>query len=84
MPLYGYKCGACEHEFTDVMKVDDRKKPCEENCPECGTKGQVNMMIGSPRIVSGVGDFRAKTSSNFRDRLKEIHKQSGKHSTMEV
>lgn len=83
MPLYSYKCGACEHEFSDVLKVDDRKRPCEEPCPNC-FNGQVDMVISSPRIVSGVGDFRMKTSFNFRDRLKEIHKQSGKHSKIEV
>lgn len=83
MPMYQYKCGSCEHEFTEVLKVDDRKIPCETACPNCEEKA-VEMVISSPRIVSGVGNLHSKVSSNFRDRLKEIHKSAGKHSTIQT
>lgn len=84
MPLYGYKCGACDHEFSEVCKVDDRRGPVEAPCPNCEVVGKIDMVIGSPRIVAGVGNLHSKTSSNFRDRLKEIKKMAGKHSTIET
>jgi putative FmdB family regulatory protein len=84
MPLYEYKCDSCSHEFSDVLKVDDRLRPCEEPCPNCAAQGRVERVIGAPRIVAGVGEVYSKTPDVFRDRLKEIHKQSGKHSKINV
>jgi putative FmdB family regulatory protein len=84
MPLYSYKCGSCGHEFSEVLKIDDRKTPCESNCPDCETQGQIEMVVSSPRIVAGVGNLHSKVSNNFRDRLKEIHKAAGRHSTIET
>lgn len=84
MPLYEYKCGSCEHTFSEVLRVDDRKRPCEEPCPSCSVQGQIDTVISAPRIVAGVGEIYSKTPDVFRDRLKEIHKQSGKHSKINV
>ena len=83
MPLYDYKC-KCGNEFSDVKKIAERRVPCEEKCPECGEQGGIDIIVSTARIVSGVGDFRAKTSNNFRDRLKEIKKMAGKTSTIDV
>lgn len=83
MPLYEYKC-KCGHEFSDVKRIDDRRVPCEDKCAECGEKGGIDIVVSTARIVSGVGDFRSKTSNNFRDRLKEIKKAAGKTSTIDV
>lgn len=84
MPLYSYKCGGCDHEFSEVLKIDDRRAPTEAPCPNCAEAGKIEMVISSPRIVSGVGNLHSKTSGNFRDRLKEIKKMAGKHSTIET
>ncbi len=33
MPIYEFKCEACEHEFEKLMGVAD---PRPRKCPECG------------------------------------------------
>lgn len=84
MPLYEYVCGSCDHQFSDVLKVDDRKKPCDEDCPNCDSKGHISMKVSSARIVSGVGTMQSRTPTDFRDRLKEIKKMSGVDCTIET
>lgn len=83
MPLYNYKC-ECGHEFDEVLKISERKLPTEQECPACGKLGTVEMQISTPRIVSGVGDFRAKVPDVFKDRLREIKKASGRGTTIDV
>jgi putative FmdB family regulatory protein len=33
MPIYGYRCENCEHEFEIMQKIKDKPK---RKCPECG------------------------------------------------
>jgi len=84
MPLYEYRCRHCEHEFSDVLKVDDRDKPLNEPCPSCEAAGGVERLVSSCRIVAGVGDFRARVPDVFKDRLREIKSQSGRGCTIDV
>lgn len=76
MPLYNYKCYACEHEFTDMLKMDDRKKPEGEACPNCNELGKVQQQITAPKIVSGVGSLMSKTDNGWKEvlsKVKETH-----------
>jgi putative FmdB family regulatory protein len=73
MPLYEYKCRMCELEFTRIHKIDDRKIPEGEPCPECG-QGAVGMLISTP-MVSYSHKGSMKTTDSFNDRLKEIRKK---------
>lgn len=84
MPLYSFKCEACGEEFDDVRTIDDRNKPLEEACPNCGESGRIQRQLSSARIVSGVGDFRRKVPDVFKDRLREIKKMSGKDNKIDV
>lgn len=84
MPLYGYKCEECDHEFDDFKPINDRDQPLGEACPSCGTVGKVERTLASARIVSGVGDFRRQVPDVFKDRLREIKKRAGKTSTIDV
>lgn len=84
MPLYEYKCEQCGHEFSDVLKIAYRNKPKESPCPQCGVQGSIDQVIGAPRIVAGVGDFRSKVPEVFKDRLREIKKTAGRTSTIDV
>jgi putative FmdB family regulatory protein len=43
MPLYEYKCEACENRFEKIVKFSD---PPIETCPECG--GKVVKLLSSP------------------------------------
>ena len=73
MPMYDYKCNACEHCFSAMYKIDDRNKPLEEPCPSCEVKGEVQQQIGAPMTVSTFRlDGRQKPRSDFRERMKQI------------
>ncbi len=74
MPLYSYKCSKCEHAFDSLQKVDARSTPTEAPCSECGSAGTVSIFIGTPNIVSGVGEIVTKTPRDFRDKLMAIKK----------
>lgn len=45
MPLYEYKCEACEHRFERIQKFSD---PLAANCPRCD--GPVRKLVSSPAI----------------------------------
>jgi putative FmdB family regulatory protein len=46
MPLYEYRCEACEHQFEIIQKFSD--DPIEV-CPSCG-QGPVVKLLSSPAI----------------------------------
>jgi putative FmdB family regulatory protein len=46
MPWYDYICDSCEHEFTEVLRIDDRKIPVESGCSECG-EDSIRQLIGN-------------------------------------
>lgn len=70
MPLYGYKCSTCDHEFDLKLIIDERDNPCEQGCPKCDAK-TVTRPVVSPRIAySHPGSM--KTTDSFNSRLKEI------------
>jgi putative FmdB family regulatory protein len=46
MPLYEYRCEACEHRFEVIQKYSDSPIAV---CPVCG-KGPVEKLLSSPAI----------------------------------
>lgn len=82
MPIYEYKCSACDYQFSALHKVDDRKIPEETPCPNCKECGKVHISIGMTTIVSGVGT-NLKPPDGFKDVLKEI-KAKNPHNRMDV
>lgn len=77
MPLYDYKCSACEHAFESLQKIATFNAPCEQPCPSCNTQGSVKRHItGCANIVSGVGELMCKTPKDFRDKLDLIRKNN--------
>ena len=36
MPMYVFKCEQCDHEVTELRKMDDDTPP--KSCPECDGK----------------------------------------------
>jgi putative FmdB family regulatory protein len=63
MPLYEYKCEACDNRFEKIVKFSD---PPVETCPKCG--GRVEKLLSSPAFQfkgSGwyVTDYAKKSSS---------------------
>lgn len=75
MPTYNYMCKGCEHEFTEMHKMDDRKIPEEQPCPECGEQ-KVVMKIGAAKIVHEAGS-RLKVDDGWREvqaKMKDTYK----------
>ena len=46
MPLYEYRCDACEHRFEVIQKYSDEPIAV---CPSCG-QGPVEKLLSSPAI----------------------------------
>jgi len=64
MPLYEYRCEACEHRFEVIQKYSDSPIAV---CPVCG-QGPVEKLLSSPAIqFKGTGwyitDYARKGSS---------------------
>jgi len=64
MPIYEYKCNACEHTFDKLQKIDD---PAFTVCPDCG-KPELK------KLVSAAG-FRLKGSGWYETDFKNPPKE---------
>lgn len=75
MPTYNYMCKTCEHEFTELLKMDDRKIPEEQPCPECGAS-EVSQKIGVVKVVHETGS-RLRVDDGWREvqsKMKDTYK----------
>lgn len=76
MPLYSYHCNHCGADFDQSKSISERFSPTAEPCPTCQSVDSIALVVTNPRIVTGVGDVRSKTSQTFRDnmdRIKKLH-----------
>ena len=46
MPTYDYKCNACENIWEEFSLINDRDKPTENPCPECGKEEVIREISG--------------------------------------
>jgi putative FmdB family regulatory protein len=68
MPIYEYKCGACDHEFEQIVSLDTDDTICEK----CGAtaskifsaKGQKFKLTYNPK--SDMVDWNGNTSQYYR------------------
>lgn len=81
MPLYDYQCNGCGAAQTLRKSIADRHEPESDPCKECG--GEISMVIGAPKIVSGVKGPQS-APDGFKDVLRTIKKGSGKENTIDV
>jgi putative FmdB family regulatory protein len=73
--LYTYRCRKCEEVFERRLRMDDRKVPETEPCPNCGEM-EVYQSISAPRIVREHGS-RIKTDDGWNEvksKIKETYK----------
>ena len=81
MPWYDYTCDSCDHEFTEVLRMDDRKIPIENGCPECGASSvrQLlgNVMMGDPANVSAGGTRPDNSYGEVIDKINETNNLKG-------
>jgi putative FmdB family regulatory protein len=52
MPIYEFKCEACDHQFEKLVFKGDEKFI---TCPECGGKDLEKMMSTANAIGAGLG-----------------------------
>ena len=81
MPTYNYHCSECGFEFESHQKIAERDLPTQEGCPTCS--GKIERGITSCAVVSQVGS-PLKAPDGFKSVLKEIKKNAGKRSTIDV
>lgn len=82
MGIYNYACKDCEHEFDEMLKMDDRKIPEGKPCPQCGKEGTVYQKIGQINMVHQPGS-RLKVDNGFREVQQKIAATHKKH-TMNI
>lgn len=80
MPLYDYRCQACEHQFDEQHKIAEREAPCSLPCPACGAEGQVNLIVGAPALCDPVRLGLRKPTPEFREVMNRMKKGVGRHS----
>ncbi|MBP6627092.1 MAG: zinc ribbon domain-containing protein [Arenimonas sp.] len=52
MPIYGFECGSCGHQFDRLQKLSDADP---SQCPACGA-GQVRRQLTAPSFrLAGAG-----------------------------
>ena len=69
MPIYGFECASCGHQFDRLQKLSD---PDPELCPECGAP-QVRRQLTAPTFrLAGGGwyetDFKKDGKRNLADK----------------
>ena len=74
MPTYQFKNKTTGVEWEKEMKIAELDDYVKEN--DC------SIVISAPRIISGHGEGRLKTTDAFNDKLKEIKKKAGRKSTI--
>jgi len=82
MPTYTYACDQCDHTFDQIHRMDDRRIPCDEPCPNCNATNSVDVRLGAPKIVSGTTSTLRKAGSGWGDVLKKVKSGSGMNNTI--
>lgn len=81
MPIYQYKCNACDHEFDVMSSFADKQNPESEPCPNCG-KQEIKACITAPNMSHlGTKSVHAR-AGGFNEVLRKIKKSSGKNNTI--
>ncbi len=84
MPIYEYRCKACDHETEVLQKMSD--KPLRK-CPECG-RMQLQRLISAPSFrLKGAGwyetDFKSDKENKRNIAGDAAEKRDGEKSTDE-
>ena len=48
MPTYTYNCRKCDHDFSETLRMDDRKIPLGKPCPKCSAEGEIHQTLQAP------------------------------------
>ena len=75
MPTYTFKSNKTGKEWDDTIKIAELEGYYKEHDCE-------QIFTTMPEVVSTTGDVHSKTTHEFQDRMKDIHKTAGRHSRM--
>lgn len=76
MPIYGYRCGSCGHEFEILQRMSD---PPLKTCPKCA--GQLSKMVYAAGVIyKGSGYYNTDYKSTSRGSDKGSDKADSKSS----
>ncbi len=68
MPIYGYQCQACGHEFELMQKMSD---PAPDVCPSCG-QGEVRKQLSAAGFqLKGNGWYASDFKGSRKPAAKE-------------
>ncbi|HZW17912.1 MAG TPA: zinc ribbon domain-containing protein [Luteimonas sp.] len=74
MPIYAYRCEACDHVFDRLQKMSD---PDPDTCPACGATGKVRRQVTAPSFrLAGSGWYETDFKKDGKRNLAE-GKESG-------
>lgn len=69
MPIYAYRCEACDHAFDRLQKLSD---PDPDVCPSCGATGQVRRQVTAPSFrLAGSGWYETDFKKDGKRNLAE-------------
>ncbi len=68
MPIYEYRCKACNHELEAMQKISD--DPLVE-CPECGKPELTKLVSAAGFRLSGSGWYETDFKSGNKKNIKE-------------
>ena len=75
MPIYEYRCSACEEEFELFQKITDKPGG---TCPRCGST-QVKRLVSSTSFtLKGFGWYKDGYASKKQESKKEEKKEEKK------
>jgi putative FmdB family regulatory protein len=78
MPIYEYRCQACDHELEAMQKMSDA--PLTE-CPECNQQSLKKLISAAGFRLKGSGwyetDFKGGNKKNVHDNGKSEGKSKG-------
>ncbi|MCG7867172.1 MAG: transcriptional regulator [gamma proteobacterium symbiont of Stewartia floridana] len=78
MPIYEYRCQACDHELEAMQKMSD--EPLTE-CPECKQDSLKKLISAAGFRLKGSGwyetDFKSGNKKNVHDSGKSAGKSKG-------
>ncbi len=59
MPIYGYRCQSCQHEFETQQRMSD---PPQAACPDCGGAG-TRLFYPTGILFKGSGFYKTDSRS---------------------
>lgn len=79
MPLYDFRCSACDDLVEMRLNMSENDKPEKEPCGKCGKVGTVKQELGANPFIDSVRLGITKPDRTFqRDVLNRIHKNTAR------